>query len=299
MADFSNMLAFAPELLRSLPFIMQVLQATAYIVFIMFFGSVIMRGFRGYLPWHVRLLARVGFGFIALICGIALSPFISIGATGIFGMFFAIFQVGVVIGCIISAAVLTVSLFLISRGLYNIKAIEKAIEKLKSLLEKAKEAERDLAGKTLKQKILKPTRIAGIAVLAALLVFGLANFRGFPNQTELVLSSMGLTMGDLQNLSDYMDALSPEPGQSMPEGCVSPLELAQNFQESIIQNDLPVYADSGIRNLIEGKSGESIAIVYRVEYKQRVYALAITTRQSICSATGTSFCGCINLGSLG
>ena len=44
---------------------------------------------------------------------------------------------------------------------------------------------------------------------------------------------------------------------------------------------------------------KSVAIIYRVEYKGRIYALAITEKQSICSATASDFCGCLNLGTVG
>jgi hypothetical protein len=113
-----------------------------------------------------------------------------------------------------------------------------------------------------------------------------------------VFSALGLNQSDIDMMGSYIEAISPNQTAPMPEGCVNPLELAQNFQEDILQNSLPVYTDSAVKALIESQSGESVELMYRIEYRQKVYALAITARQSVCSATGTLFCGCINLGSL-
>ena len=298
MADFSGLISFAPELLRSLPQIFQTVQIAAYILFMLFFGSIVIRGFRGYLPWHMKLLFKMGLGFITLVCAVALAPFMPFGGTGVFRLIFIILQADVWIAGIISALLLTVSVYLISSRFYNVKGIEKSLEKLKTKLEKAKKVGKEDEGKTLIQKILQPMRVVGILIFVSLIVIALISFRGFPDTTGNILSAIGLTPQDIDNLTNYIEAISPSQ-ETMPEGCVSPLELAQNFQESIIRNDLPVYADPKIRNLIESNSaGERVALIYRIEYKQRTYALAITEKQSVCSATGDLFCGCINLGSL-
>jgi uncharacterized membrane protein len=296
MADFSNMLAFAPEILKGMPLIFQTIQAVAYVFFILFFGSFVIRGFRGYLPWHMKLIGRLGFGFIALVCAVALAPLIPLESTGIYRVIFTLMQLNLWIAGIISSVVLTLSLFLISNKIYNVNGMEKAMEKLKARLEKAKDVMKEMSGKSFVQNLLQPVRLAGIIVFAGFLVFALINFRGFPNPTENVLSAIGLNQSDIDKLAGYIDAVSPNQTAPMPEGCVSPLELAQNFHEAIFQNSLPVYADSGIKSLIESNSKETVELMYRIEYNQKVYALATTTKQSVCSATGTTFCGCINLG---
>jgi len=298
MADFSSMLTFAPELLRNMPQMLFLLQIGFFILFVRVFGWIIMLGFRGYLPWHMKLLARIGFGFISYMCAISLAGLIHLGGTGIYKFMFAIFWVDVWIAGIISTAVLTISVYLISDKFYNTPAMEKAMEKLKMKLEKAKSVEKDMAGKTMKENILQPMRIAGIIAFVCFLAFALMMFRGFPDPSERFLSAVGLTQQDLDTMQSYMQALSPNQ-TAMPDGCVSPLELAQNFQQAIISNELPIYADSGIRNFIQTNTNESVAIVYRAEYKGRAYALAITDKQSICSATGSQFCGCLNLGTMG
>ena len=298
MADFSNMLAFAPEIIRSMPLIFQTVQIVAYLFFVLFFGSIIIRGFRGYLPWHMKLLGRLGFGFIALVCAVAFAPLIPLESTGIYRIIFTLMQLNLWIAGIISSVVLTLSLFLISNKIYNVRGMEKAMDKLKARLEKAKHVMKDMSGKSIIQNLLHPVRLAGIIVFAGFIAFALINFRGFPNPTENVLSAIGLNQSDIDNLAGYINAVSPNQTAPMPEGCVSPLVLAQNFQEAILQNSLPVYADSGIKTLIESNSKESVELMYRIEYNQRVYALAITTKQSVCSATGSQFCGCINLGSM-
>jgi uncharacterized membrane protein len=302
MADFSSMLAFAPELLKGMPVIFQAVQAVAYVFFILFFGSIIIRDFRGYLPWYMKLLARIGFGFIALICSVALAPLIPISGTGIFNLIFILVQLNLWIAGIISTVVLTLSLFLISNKIYNMRGMERAMEKLKLRMEKAKSVEKEMAGKSIVQRILQPLTLAGIVIFAGFIVIALVNFRGFPNPTDNVLSAIGLNQSDLDKLSGLIESVSPGQNQT-PPGCASPIELIQSLNTSSVNEltsvigQLPLYTDSGTKSLIESGSHETVFQIYKVTYNQRAYALAITTSQSVCSATGTQFCGCINFGS--
>jgi len=303
MADFSNMLAFAPELLKSMPMIFLTIQVVAYVFFIMFFGSIIIRGFRGYLPWYMKLLARFGFGFIALICAVALSPLVPAGGTGVFRLIFTIVQLNLWIAGIISSVILAVSLFLISSKMYNTRGMEKAMDKLKLKMEKAKSVEREMAGKSPVQRILEPLTLAGIIIFAALVLISLVSFRGFPNPTENTLSAIGLNQSDLDQLSGLIESVSPGEDQ-MPPGCASPISLIQSLNATsvdeltVVMSQLPAYTDPGMKSLIESNSGETVFQIYRIVYDQRLYALALTTQQSVCSATGDQFCACINVGSM-
>ena len=263
--------------------IFQPLQIILYILFILFYGSIIIKAFRGYLPWHMKLLARIGFGFVSLICSIALAPLLPINVAGIY----KIIQLDFMVASIISAAVLTISVFLASHKIYNIRGMEKSLEKLKSGLEKAKSIEKEMGNKTLVQKLTQPLRLVGIIALAAFIIFSLASFRGFPDMSEKVMSGVYETAMDIQGSN-----------QTVSQNCVSPLELAQNFGDQMIKGELPTYVDSATQSLIESNSGESVIQMYRLDYKQRVFAFAVTSKQSLCSSTGTEFCGCISLGSV-
>jgi len=283
--------------------LIQTLWIFVYLCFVLTTGWVIMKGFRGYLPWHMKLSGRLGFGFIALMCAIALAPIIPIGATGLFKLIFNVIQINLFVAGAISTIVLMLSLFLISNKIYNTRGMEKSLDKMKLRLEKAKSIEKEMSGKTMMQRLLRPLNIIGIVVFISFVAIALINFRGFPdpakniqNATGNMISDLGLSMDDIKMACSFIQGYNETT--SMPEGCVSPLELAQNFQEDILQNSLPVYTDSAIKTLIESESGESVELMYRIEYRQKVYALAITTKQSVCSATGSLFCGCINLGSL-
>jgi len=292
MADISNLAAVAPQLLSQLPSFLQILQIMTYTFFVLFFGSIIMKGFRGYLPWHMKLLGRIGFGFVALVCSVALSPFMPVDSI------YKIFQLDLFLAGILSTIVLTVSLFLISYGIYNRPAMEKAIEKLKAMLEKAKDAERKEGGEKKIRRLLSPVRVVGIAVFCAFVLLSLVYFTGFPDPTENLFSAIGLSKKDIEQLSTYIEAVYPNQSQSMPQGCVSPLELAQNFGEDILNNRIPPYTDQGMESLIESNSEETVVTMYRIDYKSRVFTLAVTSRQSLCSATGSEFCGCVNLSGL-
>lgn len=289
MADLSNLAAVAPQLLKQLPAFLQILQILSYAFFVLFFGSIIIRGFRGYLPWHIKLLGRVGFGFIALVCSVALSPFMPVNDIT------RIFQLDLLMAGIVSTAALTLSLLLISHGFYNRVAIEKALERLKARLEKARVAEKDSQGKTKMQRLLSPMRVVGIAIFAAFIIVSLLNFTGFPDPGQNLLSSLGLSKKDIEDLSKYIEASYPNQSQSMPQGCVSPLELAQNFGEDILNNRIPPYSDPVMKSLIETGSKETVLSMYQLDYEGRAFTLAVTVRQGLCSATGSEFCGCVNL----
>ncbi|HJW96897.1 MAG TPA: hypothetical protein VJ485_01930 [archaeon] len=272
-------------------------------------GWTIMKGFRGYLSWYMRFLGKLGFGFLSLICAIGIAPLISIGGTGLIGTVLSMMQINFFVAGVVSTIVLTVSLFLISDKIYNVKSMEKSMEKLKSKLEKAKSFEKEMAGKPRLQRILRPVNLIGIVILVALLAIALINFRGFPdpakniqNATGNMLSDLGITPEDIKTFCGFIEGYN-QTG-TFSEDCAGPLELAQSLNAtsfddiSRIIGQLPLYVDTGVKSLIESGSGEAVALMYRIEHNHKVYALAITVKQSMCTATEGKFCGCVNLGSL-
>jgi len=279
-----------------------------YILFVFMSGWTIMKGFRGYLTWYMRFLGRLGFGFLSLICAIGIAPLIPIGGTGLIGTILSMMQINFFAAGIASTLILTISLLFISDKIYNAKAMEKSMEKLKAKLEKAKSFEKEMAGKPRLQRILRPVNLIGIAILVTLLAIALINFRGFPdpakdiqNATGNMLSDLGITSEDIKNFCSFLEGYN-QTG-TFSEDCAGPIEIVQSFNASLndipaIISQLPVYVDSGVKSLIESGSGESVELMYRVEYREQTYALALTGAQNVCTATGGKFCGCMNLGSL-
>ncbi|MFQ5648028.1 MAG: hypothetical protein ACE5FW_02220 [Candidatus Aenigmatarchaeota archaeon] len=98
------------ELLGNLPAIFQYIQIFGYIVLLLFFGAIAMKGWKGFLRFYIRWPARIGVGFLCLIAGIGLSPFIPVLSTGIF----KVFQSDIIAGGIVTAIVVSIGFYLIS-----------------------------------------------------------------------------------------------------------------------------------------------------------------------------------------
>lgn len=277
-----------------------------YLIFILMSGWTIMKGFRSYLPWYMRLLGKIGFGFLSLICAMSIAPLIPIEeGTGLFGMILSMIQINFFVAGLISTTVLTISLLIISHKIYNIEAMEKLLERLRLKIEKARAVEKEMAGKSLFQNILQPARLVGIIILAGFVFFALLNFRGFPDPVKNVQDAMGDILAGQGVTPDMIKLLCDFMGNYNQSGnfsgdCVGPIEIVQSFNASLndipaIISQLPLYVDSGTKSAIESGSGESVELMYRVVYKEKTYALALTRTQSVCTATEGKFCGCIKV----
>jgi hypothetical protein len=288
--NLSNLIAATPLLLKTLPQVMFIVQIIGYTFLILFFGSIAIKGYRGYISWSARFLGRIGIGFLSLIGGISLSRFIPVLNTGIYKML----QLSVVIGGLISCFILMLSLYLLMHKIYNIKGMKKKIKNLEEKLKKAKEITQKEAEKSKKSRLLDPYRVSGIILIAVFLIIALTNFQGFPNLTENIFSFLGISQADISKISEYVEGLDKE----VPPGCVSNIVLIQNFGYDLMNKKLPKYHDQKIKSMIEHGSGNSVSEMYRVEYNQQVFIMAITDNMNLCSATETIFCGCLDLKSL-
>ncbi len=291
-----------PIILNFIPIVWNIV----YLSTILTTSWVIMKGFRGYLTWHMKLLVRIGLGSLALLCTISLVNLLPVMGSGILKYVFNIinfFAAGV-----ISTIILTVSVFLISNKIYNIKEMENSMNKLRNKIMKAKSVEKDFSGKSRFRRLLRPINLSGIVVLTVLLLIALSSFRGFPDHTKNVqdaiaetLSEQGVNSEMLKAFCSFMEGYNQTGGFS--DDCAGPLELVQSVNNLSLSNvleignKLSIYVDSSIESLIESSSGQNVEFMYRIEYKQRVYALALTSGQSVCSATGSKFCGCVNMSS--
>jgi hypothetical protein len=175
-------------MLSNLPGFLGIIQTVVYIGFVLFFGSVAVVGFRAYIHWTLKLLLRVVTGIVALICGIALSPLLP----GVSGGLFSLFQLDIIIGGVVAAAVIAAGLYLITFGMVNAERIENAIASLNRKLEEARTKE-----KTQKSEMIK---IGGVVILAILLIISLFNFHGFPNIMDQIAPLLGTTPEELTRM---------------------------------------------------------------------------------------------------
>jgi hypothetical protein len=197
--DISGLLQAAPIVLNEMPQVISGLQIVFYIVLILGAGSIIMIGYRGYMHSLLKLLARIGLGFVALVAAIGISNSIPLFIDSGFFIMIQKLLLNPIIGIIISTPVLTICMYLISHNIFNIPGIKKQIEKLQSMLKHAEEV-------TIKEaKKLEPVRIVGIIILVVFLAFALINFQGFPSMSDELFSFIGLTPEDIQELNQYME----------------------------------------------------------------------------------------------
>lgn len=290
MPDISQLIQIAPTMMKDLPQILFGLQVILYIVLILVFGSIIIKGYRGYMHFAVRLLLRLGFGFIALVCGLGISGLIPMFSGDAFYTLIQSLLINPFIGIVISTAVLTISLCLISHNIFNIPGMKKQISKLQEKLKKAEE----VTSKVVKKR-LEPIRIVGIVVLVVFLVFSLINFQGFPSLGEELFSFIGITPEEVEELGKYMEDLGI--GKEIPENCVPILTLIDENLDDFLNDRLPESTDLGIKSLIESNSGFTIVKVYQVTHDQRNFFLGIE-KDNVCSATATEFCECLDLKSV-
>jgi hypothetical protein len=290
LPDISGLVGIVPTMLKDLPQILLGAQIVFYIVLILAFGSIIAKGYRGYMHFALRLLLRLGLGFVALVCGLALSGLIPMFTNDIFYSMVQSMFVNPTLGIIISTAVLTVSLYLMSHNIFNVPGMKKQIDKLQEKLKRAEE----VAAKSGK-KMLEPVRIAGIVILAVFLVFSFLNFQGFPSLGEDVFSFLGISPEDIEELSSYAQGFSA--GGEIPEGCVPVLTLMENNYDDFINDRLAESEDPGIKSMIEIGSGLTVTKVYMVTHEQMGFFVAIAG-SSICSATQSRFCECLDMGSI-
>jgi hypothetical protein len=147
-----------------------------------------------------------------------------------------------------------------------------------------------------------PRNAVGIAIVIAVLMFSVLSFSGFPNMLDSVAVLIGMSPEELSGL------MGSEPA-NLPEGCVSAGALLRTYSSDLMNNKLPVYTNSALKSAIEEGSGETVFLMYKVDYNNKPYIIAITlpkgmgiedldaneiaSKANACSATETKFCNCL------
>jgi hypothetical protein len=306
MVDISSLGAMA-GLLQNLPEIMFWAQIVIYIFLILFFGSIAMKGYKGYLHWAIHLLLRIGTGFVCLITGIGLSSFLPLVSEN---MILKITQIDLIIGGAISSLVLLASLYIITLRFPRSAVINKKIEALRKTLAKTKDRPPS-PGK------LDPFIIVGVAIIAVFLVISLMNFRGFPNMTEDMLSQLGITPEELDQLGSVLGGTGGNGGLEdlLPEGvvieggkpiseqspeCTSAILATASIQDQLQDPEFLMshsYSNNAIKSMIERESGKTVTTMFRVTEGGSDIIIAVTEDMFSCFATPNELCLCAGAGS--
>ena len=284
MADIPSLMNFGMNLLQWLPQFLFILQILVYLGFISFFGWIVMLGYRTYSSYFVKFVLKFGFGFVSLVCGIGISdriynllPF----GDGL-GTLLRFVQADVFAGGVVSSVVISLAVFLITRNIYNTGGLEKAIKTLEHRLEKARETE--------KSKLLKnPGFLLGLAVFFGFIVFSVSGFRGFPNFSERIFQEAGISPQEITGLFGSV--------QNQKSECVSPLVLFQFHSKELMNGKAEIYENQNVKEIFEKESGESVKVMYRLDYQEKEYILGIT-ESKMCSSSEKGFCSCFEFGNL-
>ncbi len=261
--------------------LLNLIQIAVHLSLAMFFGWIIMMGWRTYSKGAVKFFLRLGFGFVALICGIGLSGFVSGFFTGPLAEILSIIQLDIMIGGLVSAFILMVSIYLISTNIYNVGGLNKEIERLQERL-KVAEGLLKKTGRAVNSKA--PTMLIGVAILIVLVVFSMVNFRGYPSIADEIGSFLGFSPADT--------------GSGQAAGCIPPISLLMANMEKIQGGDFEPYMDATLESEIETESGHQIEAMLLIEHEGRDYVIAMSPDQYICVATTTDFCSCMDISQL-
>lgn len=271
--DLLPVLEIVPDLLRNLPTIIFVLQVVAYFFMIMFFGSIAIRGYRGYANFFIRIGVRFGLGAVALIGGIALS-----NVFPIMDGFLKAFQLDMIVFGLIASIILFFIVYMITFNIINIEGARRKIEQLQKMISKAQSVKGS--------KKLAPISIAGIVILAGFIGFSLFFFGGFPN----ILQDFGLDPDNLNDIANEIDALRGG-GANLPAGCTSLVAMAgQVGVQELLSNPVD---DPQARTMIEAYTGSTVLQTYSLIYQQQEVLIGLTVDNQVCSIMNNNVCECI------
>jgi hypothetical protein len=255
-----------------------------YVVFLLFFGSIAVKGYRAYVsPW-IKLGIRIAFGFLSLIGGLALADFFPYLKGGIYELM----QADVIVMGVIISALFGVSLYLVSCRIPKAIILKQKLMKLEEELKKVKDEPSPVP------KRFDSFKIAGIALIVIIIIVSFVNFRGFPDPGEGLYSFLGITEEEFNDILNRIQDI--QEGVKTPEGCENNLNLLTEFGTQIAS--LEPYTDDDMKTFIEGQSSKTIVLMYNVSYNQKEIIMAFSDDNFFCSVTEGRFCECVDLEAL-
>lgn len=269
-------------LLKELPTILFLSDIMFYVFGSLFYGSIVMRGFRGYMNPLVHFGLRVAMGFLSMIGGLAFRGFFPQFNEGIYQLF----RLDILIGSLLTSVLLAIGIYLMTFRLINIDSLIRRIEKLEKIIDRAKK------GRKKKQGFNDPVVWIGVGIIVGTLAFSLFSFQGLPSISEGFLSFAGFTQDDLRDLSNEIGKFE-EQEKNLPEDCTSILNILQATGPDITK--LPRSTDSRFKSLIERGAGSNVIDMRVASVAGEAYIIAVTDDTKLCSAKSDKFCSCLDM----
>jgi hypothetical protein len=268
-------------LFQMLPLIFSVMQLVVYAVAVLFFGSIAIRGWRGYLSRPKRLLMRLALGLICVVTGTGIAPLLAID-----NVIFKMLQFETLLGMVVASIVMLVSLRLMTLNVPYSLVLKR---KIKSLMEKLEKRE-DKNAEMPKDMLRSPATIAGIVIFAAFIVLSLLSFRGFPDMQHSIYSAMGLSDADIAMINDAVQQYQNSPFSKLSASCQSAIMEMQGKDE--LSRNPPLYENDALKAKIESGSGQAVSEMHRLDSNGLTLIKSVGAEGKQCFATTTDFCIC-------
>jgi len=279
MAGAASMVGTLAGIFQMLPTILTAMQALVYVVAIMFFGSIAIWGYRGFLTRWKKLALRLVLGAICLVTGISITPLLGISNT-----FLKLVQLDIFIGMLVSSIVILITLKLMTLSVPYSTVLKERIKRMTDKLEKRK----DKDAKMPEDRLRHPATIAGLVIFIGFIAFSLINFHGFPNMQQSIFSSLGISDSDMAKINDAMSQFLNSPFANLSAGCMSTLEEVQG-KEGLTE---AVFEDPVIKSMVEAAVGEPVSELYKMESGGKTLVIAAMSSGKRCFATPDEFCIC-------
>ncbi len=268
------------ELITSLPQILQFIQVFSYIVFVLFFGSIAIKGWKGAPSWLVKVLLRLGAGFVCLIGGITFGPWVPWPMAEMMKLF----QIDMIVMGLVVSVIMAIGVALISNNLPGaVQRFENRIRKLQEKLRRIQET--GARGVT-------PQRVVGAVIILVVVVLSAMYFPGFPDMSEELFSTLGPMVGGEGGPGVDIGQLT-QMSESCTNALASMAEIQQVSPELLMTPE--VYTSPALKSLIESETGDGVIEMYKIEYQANVIIYSLMDSGRRCLSTDKEFCLCVDV----
>jgi hypothetical protein len=330
-----NLVSFVQNFFGMLPVILQTVQIIFYVVLILFFGKIAVKGFRAKMNPLIRYIIIIFTGTLCLAASMGLAWVFSFAQIEAFRFL----QIEILLAGLVSSLVFALGFYFLTHNMRKSEGLQEIweeIDKIKDALvkkkilktisekEAKKKAEDATEGKAKKAELLEDVWKVDIEKNKKHIVAFIDAFNGdvkeilyhssrvvnfFSDKFKIfglliVILFTVVVLANYKGLPDINDTLS-EMGLS-PEiiGSLSGVR-SQGSQEDCVslytvtkevsRKKPEIYTGSDIKNLIESESSSEVISMSKMDYENKTFVFAITENNQMCYTQDGKFCGCFEI----
>ena len=298
-SQFRTLILAASFINNILPIVLPGVQAIIYISFILFFGWLSTLTLPEYYPRGIRLATRLATGFFSLICGIAISAYITLSDIEIVENILEIMQINVLIAGIIASSITAVAVFLITRNIVHRSGIKTFLKKMKKKLREAEDRE---AGIKRKPLLRRPSMLIGMMLVILIACFGVTGLSKIPstgNKIDEMLASSGTSreelISQLELLEEHFALMEAMNETGKASECPPLLDVFLENSDTILSGKLERYEDSRIQNIISQATKSRVISMFKLTYKDKDVVLGVTENKDVCLVHKQALCECMKI----